>query len=410
MGVVSSKARARVAQVAIIAMAGLSGVAGSACGSSSSSSANGGATPDNLGDPPSQPVTDVPPARVDDVLTPVTVDDDLPALGALVLRGSVVIAEGVSGVRKVGDPTLATTNDAWSLGSDAQAMTATVAAALVEEGKLTWSSTLGVVLADVPMHASYKDVPLDALLGHRGGAPATLPVAVDQSMRGAGTPQQLRDAAVRAILVEPTAVPPLTQYLASDAGYLMVAAMLERVTGESWEDLMRTRLIEPLGMLGCAYGGAVSSANDAEPWGHVAIDGVVTPVAPGSAGEPAPALGPAGVMRCPLRDWGKFCALHLAGARKEHTVILGDASFVKLQTPGIDTNALGWSSVSRPWAGSMPALNQASQAGVAHALAWVVPEKNLTLLVVTNRGDDRAIHSSEDAMAQLIGRFVPKDP
>ena len=62
-------------------------------------------------------------------------------------------------------------DDAWHIGSDAKAMTATLAARLVEQGKIRWDTSLAEGLPELAgaMHEAHKPVTLRQLLGHRGG-------------------------------------------------------------------------------------------------------------------------------------------------------------------------------------------------------------------------------------------------
>lgn len=348
-----------------------------------------------------------PPARIDDLIEPLRAGSGVPGIAALVLRGATVIAEGAAGVRKLGDPTPLTTSDTWYLGTTAETMTATLAALVVEDGKLSWTSTLGTTLPDVAIHASYKDVTLEQLLGHRAGAPGTLPDAVDQALRMPGTAQARREAAVRTLLAAGPAVAPGSTVLRSDAGYLIASLMLERATGTAWEDLLRARVFDGLGMTGCRYEPLGAASGVVEPWGHIAKNDVLEPVSPGSAPEAAPAFGPAGRVRCPLRDWSKLAALHLAGARSESTPILSAASFLRLQTPVLATQALGWNAVFRTWAGEALALVEASQNPLFLALMWVAPARNVAFLVLLNESDGIAAAAADKVVSQLIARFVP---
>src|SRR6266481_2871157 len=92
---------------------------------------------------------------------------------AAVLRGERIIAQGVAGVRKRGTAERITLNDRFHLGSCTKAMTATLVAMLVEEGKLNWTTTLGELFADTvkPMHPAWEKVTLRQVLAHRASLP-----------------------------------------------------------------------------------------------------------------------------------------------------------------------------------------------------------------------------------------------
>src|SRR5882724_13268854 len=90
-------------------------------------------------------------------------------MAAAVLRGERIIAQGVAGVRKRATAERITFDDRFHLGSCTKAMTATLVAMLVEEGKLNWTTTLGELFADTvkPMHPAWEKVTLRQVLAHR---------------------------------------------------------------------------------------------------------------------------------------------------------------------------------------------------------------------------------------------------
>src|SRR5882672_4223435 len=92
---------------------------------------------------------------------------------AAVLRGERIIAQGAAGVRKRGTAERITLDNQFHLGSCTKAMTATLVAMLVEEGKLNWTTTLGELFADTvkPMHPAWEKVTLRQVLAHRAGLP-----------------------------------------------------------------------------------------------------------------------------------------------------------------------------------------------------------------------------------------------
>jgi len=94
-------------------------------------------------------------------------------IAALVLRGERIIALGAAGVRNRATTERITLNDRFHLGSCTKAMTATLVAMLVEEGRLNWTTTFGELLGDTvkPMHPAWKKATLRQLLAHRASLP-----------------------------------------------------------------------------------------------------------------------------------------------------------------------------------------------------------------------------------------------
>ena len=92
-------------------------------------------------------------------------------MAAAVLRGERIIAQGAAGVRKRGTAERITLDDRFHIGSCTKAMTATLVAMLVEDGKLNWTTTLGQLFADRVklMHPTWEKVTLRHVLAHRAG-------------------------------------------------------------------------------------------------------------------------------------------------------------------------------------------------------------------------------------------------
>ena len=104
---------------------------------------------------------------------------NLPALAVVVVKSGQICDQEAVGVRKWGDPTPVTTNDIFHIGSDTKSMTATLAAMLIEEGKLNWNTTIADVFPELKgkMDKQYETVTVEQLLTHRGGVPGAPPAA-----------------------------------------------------------------------------------------------------------------------------------------------------------------------------------------------------------------------------------------
>jgi CubicO group peptidase (beta-lactamase class C family) len=182
---------------------------------------------------------------------------------AAVLRGERIIAQGVAGVRKRGSAESITLDDQFQLGSCTKAMTATLVAMLVEEGKLNWTTTLGELFADTvkPMHPAWEKVTLRQVLAHRAGLrfePDGLAQVFSELVRPLrarlGTLPQQRLEIARQALSRPPGIAPDTRYWYSNVGYILAGAVLEQLTGRAWEELMRERLFGPLGISTGGFG------------------------------------------------------------------------------------------------------------------------------------------------------------
>jgi CubicO group peptidase (beta-lactamase class C family) len=352
------------------------------------------------------PTLPLPPASVplEQALATIRQHFKLPALAVLVWKNGQVLVQAQTGVRRWGHPEVVGADDRWHLGSDTKAMTATLAAILVESGKLRWSSTLGEVLGDwKDLHPAMAKVTLDMLLAHRGGLPANASKVIWKANHHEGDVAGTRRAVVRASLREtPSGV---GNFSYSNLGYMTAGVMLERASGLEWEKLIQQRLFAPLGMRSCGFGPPGSASIVDQPWPHRGGgSGEPTPLPPGPGSDNPLAVGPAGNVHCSLRDWSRFVALHV-GERAGGTTLVSDAALAHLHQPwpGGDY-ARGWGVRVRPWAGG-PVLLHAGSNTLNFARVAASPGRRLFFLAATNRGDDAADQAIERAMALLIERY-----
>jgi CubicO group peptidase (beta-lactamase class C family) len=277
-------------------------------------------------------------------------------MAAAVLRGGRVIAQGAAGVRTRGPAERITLDDRFHLGSCTKAMTATLVAMLVEEGRLNWATTLGELFADTvkPMHPAWEKVTLRQVLGHRaglrhepGGLTQVLKELVGRPPRAPpGTLPQQRLEIARQALSRPPGIPPDTRYWYSNVGYILAGAVLEQLTGRAWEELMRERLFQPLGISTGGFGppGRGGADETEQAWGHSPALGKPLDRRSPAAGIPL-FNGPAGLAHMTVTDWAKFIALHLRGDPANphcRAALLKPDTFAEMHAVAPATTSKGW--------------------------------------------------------------------
>ena len=340
------------------------------------------------------------PKQIDlkEVLAPVVSSNPLPALAAIVFDDQKVIASGAIGVRKFGDPTLVTIEDSFHLGSCTKAMTATLAARIVERGEISWATTVKEALSLQNVDSALENITLLELMSHNAGMPASLknqPPGLWKYLyynntwqKGAkGRADRLK---VAELLFSATPAQAVGSYKYSNAGFMIAGAMLEAATDTEWEDLMRTELFKPLGMKNCGFGPAARPDKVDQPWPHKLGNDkplLVTPLirAPESWDNPR-SLGPAGTVSCTISDWAKFGQLHLGdGGDYISTESMSKLHEVRNASA---RSALGWYSYRRSWAGGT-ALSHTGSALLNFAIVWIAPTKKKGVMVATNIGDGK---------------------
>ncbi len=345
--------------------------------------------------------------NVTKLLAPIRQKHNVPAMAAVLLTSEGIQFVGVVGVRKRGTETPVTLDDLWHLGSDGKAMTSTLIARLVEQGKLKWDVTLAEIFPALApqMHPDFQKVTLLQLLSHRAGLPPNLKLASYLGDDAAA----LRLRAAHEELAKKPQHPPGGHYEYSNLGYIIAGAVVEKVTGQSWERAISREVFEPLQMKTAGFGGTGTPGQLDQPWPHTA-DGQPT-VENGPAMDNPPVMGPAGRIYCSIQDWAKFVQDQLRGARGE-SALLKPATYQTLHTPPFGGDyALGWITAQRGWGGGK-VLNHGGDNTMNCANVWIAPQRDFAIFVCVNQSGDTAFKATDEAVGALIklheGKFTTK--
>ena len=342
---------------------------------------------------------------VSELLRPIIDRHRIPGMVALTIQGEEVVASGAAGVRKAGSPQKITLADKFHIGSCTKAMTATLCAMLVEEGKLRWDTTVGEAFPELRGHMDpeWRGVTLRLLLQNSGGAPANLDANGLWSRLWAfhGSAEQARQLLTEGVVTHPPEAEPGTKFIYSNAGFSIAGHMAERAMHKPWEELLRERLFKTLKMTSAGFGAPGRSGSIDQPRGHKESG---ESVEPGPAADNPVAIGPAGIVHCTIGDWAKFVALHLE-ADEGRPRLLTAQTFKILHTPPAGQEyAMGWIVTQRPWAGGT-ALTHAGSNTMWYCVTWLAPKKNFAVLVMCNQGGDEAAKACDEAASALIGDY-----
>ena len=302
-----------------------------------------------------------------------------PGMIAAIISSEGVIAIGSAGVRKAGTKIVFTTNDFVHLGSCTKAMTATMLATLVAEGKLSWDTKLIEAIPELKksIHSDYHKITLWQLLTHRAGLPKN---AMDW---GAHKQKEMkkRRLAILEDNLKSSATYEIDKFHYSNFGYMIAACMAEKLTGKSWEVLMKQRLFDPLGMFSTGFGAPNTHNQIDQPWGH-SSSLLGNKWKPDQSDNPE-ALGPAGMVHCSIEDWVKFLSLQLT----KESPILERKYLNKLIEPvGGHFYAGGWGVAEQPWAkGTM--ISHSGSNGIWYTSVVVTPKLDRVFIVSTNSRD-----------------------
>lgn len=352
--------------------------------------------------------TDLPPLA--EALEAIRAEHHVPALAAARVEAGKVVEIAAVGVRRLGAAEPVTVDDEWHLGSCAKAMTAALAAKLVERGRWRFDTTLPELFPSLAegFDRGWAGATLRQLLDQRSGLPPSDTVRSDATRDVApnASAREQRRTIVAAALREPPTTPPGTVHAYSNVGWFLVGAAIEEALDEPFEQSLTRELLAPLGMGSAGFGPPGRGRAAAQPWGHsIFIDSLL----PRRPDEPVFALpawyAPAGDLHASLRDWAKFVDFAIAPADLTQDLRpLTAASRTALWPLDRDDDyAGGFARTTRPWTDG-PVLAHFGGSAGWHCVVEANVKERTALLVTCNLGGGAAESACRDAVALLGAR------
>lgn len=206
--------------------------------------------------PPVTPVNSIP--QVDDGIRDFMARYNVPGVSvAIVKEGKLVYAKGYG----FADQQAAKAVDTASLfrvASISKPITAIAIMKLVEQGKLSLSAkvfgpqaVLGTAYGNTPYQNHITDITVQHLLQHTAGGwanDANDPMFTNPTM----TAQELISWTLNN---RPLSTAPGSNYAYSNFGYSVLGRIIEKVTGKSYEDYVKSEILRPLGITRMSIGG-----------------------------------------------------------------------------------------------------------------------------------------------------------
>jgi CubicO group peptidase (beta-lactamase class C family) len=162
----------------------------------------------------------------------------------------------------------------------------------------------------------------------------------------------MRDEYLKETVEQNLADKPGESVFYSSSGYLMAGAMLEKITGNAYEQLMTEEIFQPLALNTAGFGPPVIHDPQNQPIGHFGYFRSPHP-------EDFPQyMAPTGVIHISIKDWAKFILLHLEIDTKSK-MNLDSKTLSTLHSP---PDSATWRTGSEEKGYGVPSLN--------YALGW----------------------------------------
>ena len=170
-------------------------------------------------------------------------DWETPGMAVTIVRGDDVVYTKAFGVKTRGGNDAVTTKTIFQIGSTSKAFTAALVAMLVDEGQVKWNDAVIERLSDFEMYDPWvtRQFMIVDLMAQRSGMPAH---ALDTLVMFGFD----RDYIRHALRYTKPASSFRSEFAYQNSLFLVVAELIEKHTGKSWEENIKERIFKPLGM------------------------------------------------------------------------------------------------------------------------------------------------------------------
>ena len=181
---------------------------------------------------------------VDDYLTAQMAARHIPGLSVAVVQDGKVVKTAAYGLSDVNAKTPTTLDTRYILGSCTKPFTAVAVLQLMEAGKVDLDAPVSHYLDGLP--TAWSAITVRELLNHTSGLP-NYRKFVDYAKLS--DPKYSRPGSVIALLADkPLDFPPGTKYEYSNTNYHLLAQIVEKVSGQNYEDFLKLRQFQAAGM------------------------------------------------------------------------------------------------------------------------------------------------------------------
>src|SRR5579871_850444 len=342
---------------------------------------------------------------------------------AIVENGQTTLAQGY-GVRRLGEPAPVDAKTIFPTGSTGKAFTVAALATLVDAGKLSWDDKVTDKLPGFEMYDPWvtRQMTVVDLLVHRSG----LGLGEGDLMFAPSSDITRAELVYRMRYLKP-ATSFRSGYAYDNVLYGVAGQLILAVSGQTWEDYMRTHVLEPARMLDSTSDDEHRFADPDRAWPHARLNGPMRGLGDQQVLDEKDDLGkstsPAGGISASAEDMAQWIKIQLGhGAITGGGRLYSEASAAEMwrpetiipvtpppppldvQSPQLEDYALGW--FVRDYRGHTIIEHDGAVFGF-RALVDLIPETNVGFAVLSNAEDGVPLVAIRD---RLLDHYLGEPP
>jgi CubicO group peptidase (beta-lactamase class C family) len=252
----------------------------------------------------------------------------VPGLALAVVKDGKVILKKGYGVQQLGTPNVVDTQTLFACASTTKAMTAMCMAMLVDEGKVKWDDPVINYLPDFQLYDVYvtRELKIRDLFTHNSGVGNADFFWSIMKISGDEVLSKMK-------MVKPS-YSLRSSFIYQNIFYLYAGKVIEKVSGQPWEEFIQKRIFQPLGMTR-TYPMLKMVKDPNQSQAHHWVDNKIMVIERTNAD----AIGPAGSVWSCVDDMSKWALCMLDSSKYSGGRLVKPSTWVELFKPQVMVTA-----------------------------------------------------------------------
>jgi D-alanyl-D-alanine carboxypeptidase len=311
------------------------------------------------------------------------------AYGAI-FNDSIKMEEVIGFKRKSNNDTsasikiVANTSDLFHIGANTKSFTSYLIFKLIKSNQLKLENKLTDILPELApiMRKEFSNITIAQLLSHRAGLQV---FASGEEFKRipklSGTLTERRLGFCKWVLKFQRITN--KSFVYSNAGYVVLASVIEKLTNQKFEDYAKAIFLSDFGI---RINFGWPNLYDNQPWGHWIQNDSLTALGPDHPFQLDSIFTASGDLHLSLKDYLNFIREQVKGLNGQ-SALLSQKDFETMHY-GMPEYAMGWGNFTNS-STHISALD--GSAGTFYAHCIIIKEKKISVVVLTNTGDQNAV-------------------